>query len=594
MSIAVVFGAMLEHKTGLNRREATFCAVPASRPCGHRLKMQSHLMIASFSSLFFLVPAILEFYIGKPQHNILPQSRDPVGVLHPPPTNTTPPPQLPPKLRMGFQPEFAEPLENLTIAVGRDATFRCMVQHLGGYRERVKIDANSPTWYFSFHINARLIHRIHRRRSSRAVDLMCMDIKGLKIGGVNMVGWVKADTKAIQAIHDHVITHNPRVSVSHSDHSTWNLHVRSVQEEDRGQYMCQINTDPMQSQMGHLDVVVPPDFVNEETSSDIMVPEGGTAKLICKARGYPTPHVTWRREDNGDIIVKEPGGKTKVSSYQGEVLKLAKITRSEMGAYLCIASNSIPPSVSKRILVNVNFHPVIQVPNQLVGAPTGTDVTLECYVEASPKSINYWVRDSVTYVSRSTMSVIGEMVISSEKYEVQSLTKSLFEVKMMLIIRGFNKQDVGSYRCIAKNSLGEVESNIRLYEIPGPTKKVYPGPPYDEEDQQYEVYGSAEDEDQDELSNSVQVVAGWGQTPTSGTPSRGTFNTVHVDSSAPSSASRPSSLLAWSVLLLRFQWLGKPRLSGHQSSTTLHPKTTPNSSSASVFSDILSYVFTAL
>lgn len=39
-------------------------------------------------------------------------------------------------------------------------------------------------------------------------------------------------------------------------------------------------------------------------------------------------------------------------------------------------------------------HPVIQVPNQLVGAPLGTDVTVECYVESSPKSINYWVRDS--------------------------------------------------------------------------------------------------------------------------------------------------------------------------------------------------------
>lgn len=66
---------------------------------------------------------------------------------------------------------------------------------------------------------------------------------------VFQVGWVKADTKAIQAIHEHVITHNPRVSVSHSDHSTWYLHIKNVQEEDRGQYMCQINTDPMKSQV---------------------------------------------------------------------------------------------------------------------------------------------------------------------------------------------------------------------------------------------------------------------------------------------------------------------------------------------------------
>jgi len=63
------------------------------------------------------------------------------------------------------------------------------------------------------------------------------------------VGWVKADTKAIQAIHDHVITHNKRVTVSHSDHSMWNLHIKGVQKEDGGLYMCQINTDPMKSQV---------------------------------------------------------------------------------------------------------------------------------------------------------------------------------------------------------------------------------------------------------------------------------------------------------------------------------------------------------
>lgn len=63
------------------------------------------------------------------------------------------------------------------------------------------------------------------------------------------VGWLKADTKAIQAIHEHVITHNPRVSVTHSDQNTWNLHIKSITEEDRGGYMCQLNTDPMKSQV---------------------------------------------------------------------------------------------------------------------------------------------------------------------------------------------------------------------------------------------------------------------------------------------------------------------------------------------------------
>ena len=69
-------------------------------------------------------------------------------------------------------------------------------------------------------------------------------------------------------------------------------------------------------QIGYLDVVVPPDFVTEDTSGDVMVPEGGTVKLTCRARGYPPPHVIWRREDSGEIVIKEPSGiKTKGKDF---------------------------------------------------------------------------------------------------------------------------------------------------------------------------------------------------------------------------------------------------------------------------------------
>ncbi|XP_067637073.1 uncharacterized protein DIP-alpha [Eurosta solidaginis] len=271
--------------------------------------------------------------------------------------------------------------------------------------------------------------------------------------------------------------------------------------------MCQLNTDPMKSQIGFLDVVIPPDFVAEDTSSDVIVPEGSSVKLTCRARGYPEPIVTWRREDGNEIILKDNmGTKTMVSSFRGEVLKLTKISRNEMGSYLCIASNGVPPSVSKRISLNIHFHPVIQVPNQLVGAPLGTDVQIECHVEASPKSINYWIKDT------------GEMIVSSTKYHVLESSKSMYETKMTMIVRKFQRDDVGSYRCIAKNSLGEVDSSIRLYEIPGPNRKNPAGKhsiggndadtndvlkmkqvkvTYQPDDE--DLYGSAEDFDDSEL-----------------------------------------------------------------------------------------------
>ncbi|XP_023287950.1 lachesin [Orussus abietinus] len=311
----------------------------------------------------------------------------------------------------GLEPDFLKPLENVTIPQGRDATFTCVVNNLGGYR----------------------------------------------------VAWIKANTKAVLAIHEHVITNNARLSVTHSDFNTWTLNIKGAMPEDRGVYMCQVNTDPMKSQSAYLEVVIPPDIISEETSGDLMVPEGGSAKLVCRARGYPTPEIQWRREDGGDIIARTGvnGGKTRMAVAEGEVLILSKVTRSEMGVYLCIASNGVPPSVSKRMMLRVHFHPMIEVPNQLVGAPTKTNVSLVCKVEASPKAINYWTRES------------GEMIISNDKYYMKEVTKSSYSVEMCLIIRNFHSHDLGGYKCISKNSIGEAEGNIRLYDmdLPKQSKK---------------------------------------------------------------------------------------------------------------------------
>lgn len=72
---------------------------------------------------------------------------------------------------------------------------------------------------------------------------------------VLQVAWVRVDTQTILSIHHNVITQNPRVTLSYNDHRSWYLHIRDVHEEDRGWYMCQVNTDPMRSRQGYLQVV---------------------------------------------------------------------------------------------------------------------------------------------------------------------------------------------------------------------------------------------------------------------------------------------------------------------------------------------------
>ncbi|PNF23360.1 hypothetical protein B7P43_G13167 [Cryptotermes secundus] len=390
------------------------------------------------------------------------------------------------QLRAGLEallPRFAEPIPNVTVTIGRDALLACVVDNLQGFK----------------------------------------------------VAWVRVDTQTILSIHHNVITQNPRISLSYNDHRSWYLHIKNVHEADRGWYMCQVNTDPMRSRQGYLQVVaqdtscfakmssfsrpqcpwlqisatthmliqnsedsnlrseisvtlivstkeeqkldkfgimklvfayfvsqqrfinwVPPSIVDRETSTDMVVRESANVTLTCKATGYPEPYVMWRREDGKDINYNGEN----VNVVDGEVLHIIKVSRLHMGAYLCIASNGVPPSISKRVLLRVQFPPMLTIQNQLEGAYLGQDVALDCLTEAYPTSINYWTTERGDMIVSETSRVcLG--FSRRDKYEAVS-TDNGYNKFMMLKIRSVSKSDFGSYKCVAKNSLGETDGVIKL------------------------------------------------------------------------------------------------------------------------------------
>ena len=95
---------------------------------------------------------------------------------------------------------------------------------------------------------------------------------------------------------------------------------------------------------------------------------------------------------------------------------------------------------------------MIWIPNQLVGAAIGSDVTLDCNLESHPKSVTYWTRDGG-----------GVMILSNTKYNSVLIDTGIYKVQMSLRIKSLRPEDFGSYTCVAKNSLGETEGTIRLY-----------------------------------------------------------------------------------------------------------------------------------
>ncbi|KAI9550371.1 hypothetical protein GHT06_000612 [Daphnia sinensis] len=185
------------------------------------------------------------------------------------------------------------------------------------------------------------------------------------------VAWVRVDTHSILTIHNKVITRNYRIGLAQADGRNRDLKISNVAESDKGFYMCQINTDPMHYQEAYIEVVVPPDIIYSESSTDTIIREGSNVSLTCTGSGHPQPHILWRREDSASIT----RGKLKSNSFDGEVLVLPRVSRLHIGAYLCIASNGVPPSVSIRLVLNVQFAPVLWIPNQLEGTVVGQQVS---------------------------------------------------------------------------------------------------------------------------------------------------------------------------------------------------------------------------
>ena len=48
-----------------------------------------------------------------------------------------------------------------------------------------------------------------------------------------------------------------------------------------------------------------------------------------------------------------------VDRVENATLELQRVTRSQMGFYLCIASNGYPPAVSKKVHLNVNCKKIL-------------------------------------------------------------------------------------------------------------------------------------------------------------------------------------------------------------------------------------------
>jgi len=121
------------------------------------------------------------------------------------------------------------------------------------------------------------------------------------------------------------------------------------------------------------------------------VPEGGVAES-----GGARDKTSLARSTRG--AQKRARRQTKLESNKNPI-STAFLSRSRVKCTLFskaarVHARVLSPSRSLGLPRAISaVAPVVKAPNQLLGAPLGTDVQLECFVEAFPNTINYWVKN---------------------------------------------------------------------------------------------------------------------------------------------------------------------------------------------------------
>lgn len=61
---------------------------------------------------------------------------------------------------------------------------------------------------------------------------------------IKKVAWIKVANTDVLAIGDYKVTNDERIKLVHGYVTDWSLSIQPVNEEDSGEYICQINTEP--------------------------------------------------------------------------------------------------------------------------------------------------------------------------------------------------------------------------------------------------------------------------------------------------------------------------------------------------------------
>lgn len=241
-----------------------------------------------------------------------------------------------------------------------------------------------------------------------------------------------------------------RYSIRHDEaSSTYTLQLSKIQEVDSGTYQCQVVLGPTSRVNAevHVQVNIPP-VISDNSTRSVITSSGATISLNCYALGFPTPHISWRRENN-DLL--PTGG----AVYRGNTLTIHNITKTDRGTYYCIADNGVGRGAKRNVGVEVEFPPEVRVGRSKYFQALQYDADMQCHVEAFPSPSIVWLKD-------------GFHLNDNQNYRISEFLTTHEFTETVLRVRRIEKRQYGKYICKAINKLGSHQDETELFETTNP------------------------------------------------------------------------------------------------------------------------------
>ncbi|XP_022085366.1 hemicentin-1-like isoform X2 [Acanthaster planci] len=231
-------------------------------------------------------------------------------------------------------------------------------------------------------------------------------------------------------------------SFHHNILPSGSLQIPVVRREDQGLYVCFADNGVGIAQVQrYLEVQVPPS-PNPRQPSEFFVNTGSVARLSCIIDGFPPPTITW--EKDGQPIDTS----RRLSVEDDGTLVIQQVQESDSGQYVCTAINAVG-HVTRTVVLTIHVGPrFVRFPNDIeLGIRDRLELVCEAQGNPPPQ---------ITWYINGTQTVSPPTVNGRSTYVIDSISKD----------------DEGTYKCSAENTLGNrAASAVVIVRVP-PTISV--------------------------------------------------------------------------------------------------------------------------